>query len=391
MWICQPNNPFSLIPLGVPLQKMHLEMVVLTTRHHPISPPGGWEHNRHWRDQRPQSPWFPPSSLDCGFESNRSSLSTMPLMSSRSDWSDGLRYSRWGRWHKEETCMKINLPIFKDREAKDAVTYQSWRWDLTVYWHAGCRDCTLLPYAVRSLQSYPGELVQSSGTDITLDDMLTILDEHYNNVKALDVLNQELFQLWMVDRETVSDWGIGLSRYLQVLAASFPDHFPPDRVAELKRDCFYGRLSKQLKAMVAYLKVGPWVRTYSDYLRATREAEKEDSIELSQSSRVQVADSPSKLRTTSFFPLRKLKGNQPLSKRPAVCLAHPEEEDADDGKDPESDGPGGIEGVTEEFLVQLARVVKDTQAEEKHFYHCSSPKHFIHNCLLWRLLETKSS
>ena len=29
--------------------------------------------------------------------------------------------------------MKINLPIFKDKDAKDAVTYQSWRWDLTVY------------------------------------------------------------------------------------------------------------------------------------------------------------------------------------------------------------------------------------------------------------------
>ena len=108
-----------------------------------------------------------------------------------------------------------------------------------------------------------------------------ILDEHYNNVKVLDALNQELFQLEMADKETVSDWGICLSRHLQILAASFPDHFPPDRVAELKRDCFYGRLPKQLKAMVAYLKVGPQVRMYSDYLRATREAEKEDSLELS--------------------------------------------------------------------------------------------------------------
>ena len=43
--------------------------------------------------------------------------------------------------------------------------------------------------------------------DITLDDILTILDEHYNNVKALDALNQELFQLHMVNKETVSDWG----------------------------------------------------------------------------------------------------------------------------------------------------------------------------------------
>ena len=161
------------------------------------------------------------------------------------------------------------------------MTYQSWRWDLTVYRHAGCRDRTLLPYAIRSLQGYPGELVQSSGMDITLDDALTILDEHYNNVKALDALNQELFQMRMADKETVSDWGVCLSRHLQILAASFPDHFPPDHIVELKRDHFYGGLPKCLKAMVAYLKVGPQVRTYSDYLRAAREAEKEDSIELS--------------------------------------------------------------------------------------------------------------
>ena len=74
-----------------------------------------------------------------------------------------------------------------------------------MYRHAGCRDRTLLPYAIRSLQGYPGELVWSSGTDITLDEVLTILDDHYNNVKALDALNQELFQMRMADKETVLD------------------------------------------------------------------------------------------------------------------------------------------------------------------------------------------
>ena len=131
--------------------------------------------------------------------------------------------------------------------------------------------------------------------------------------------------------------------------------------------------------MVAYLKAGPQVRTYSDYLRATREAEKEDSIELSRSSRIQTADGLSKPRTTSFFPLRKLKGNQPLSKKPTIHLAQLEEEDADDGEDLESDDPGGIKGVMEEFMIQLARAVKDTQTDEKCCYHCSSPEHFIHN------------
>ena len=95
----------------------------------------------------------------------------------------------------------------------------------------------------------------------------------------------------------------------------------------------------------------PQVRTYSDYLRAAREAEKEDSIELSRGSRFQIANGLSKPKTASFFPLRKLKGHQPLSKKPAIHLAQLEEEDADDGNDPQSDDPNGLEGVMEEFMV----------------------------------------
>ena len=141
----------------------------------PCRPSRGQEHNRRWRDLRPQSPRFPSPSPDCGFESDRSLLSTTSLMSSRSDQSDRSRHSRQGRWHQGEARIKINLPVFKDEDAKDAVTYQSWRWDLTMYWCSGCRDCILLPYAIRSLQGYPGELIRSSGTDITLDDVLMTL------------------------------------------------------------------------------------------------------------------------------------------------------------------------------------------------------------------------
>ena len=34
---------------------------------------------------------------------------------------------------RRSTHVKINLPVFKDEDTKDAVTYQSWRGDLTVY------------------------------------------------------------------------------------------------------------------------------------------------------------------------------------------------------------------------------------------------------------------
>ena len=72
-----------------------------------------------------------------------------------------------GSWHSQHSrqCretrahMKINLPIFKDEDIKDAITYQSLRWDLTIYHQAGCQDHTLLPYTIWPFQGYPRELV----------------------------------------------------------------------------------------------------------------------------------------------------------------------------------------------------------------------------------------
>ena len=40
-------------------------------------------------------------------------------------------------------------------------------------------------------------------------------------------------------------------------------------------------------------------------------------------------------------------------------------------------------------MVRLARAVKDAQADEKCCYHCSSPEHFIHNCLLMKVTKDK--
>ena len=74
--------------------------------------------------------------------------------------------------------------------------------------------------------------------------------------------------------------------------------------------------------MVAYLKVGPQVRTYSDYLRATQEAEKEDSIELPWGPRTQATDNSPKPRATSFLPPEETQG-QPAHPEEACCAFGP--------------------------------------------------------------------
>ena len=111
-------------------------------------------------------------------------------------------------------------------------------------------------------------------------------------------------------------------------------------------------------------------KTYSDYLWAAREVEKEESMELSCNPCSQAIGNTAKPKSTSFFPLQKLKGNQPLSKTTAVHLAHLEEESPKGEEEDKPQDPDGIDRVMEEFMVHLAWAMKDAQVEEKCCYHC---------------------
>ena len=130
--------------------------------------------------------------------------------------------------------------------------------------------------------------------------------------------------------------------------------------------------------MVAYLKASAIEKTYSDYLCAAREAKKEEAMDPSHS---QTTDKPSKPKAMSFFPLHKLKGTQP-TKTLAVRVAHLEEERSGVEAGAESKDPDGLNGMTKEFIVCLARAAKEAQQEEKCCHHCSSKEHFIHECPL---------
>ena len=69
-------------------------------------------------------------------------------------------------------------------------------------------------------------------------------------------------------------------------------------------------------------------------------------------------------------------------------VEHLEQDSADKEESAESDDPNGIKGMMEEFIVQLARAVKEAQQDEKCCYHCSSLEHFIHECPLVKASRT---
>ena len=69
-------------------------------------------------------------------------------------------------------------------------------------------------------------------------------------------------------------------------------------------------------------------------------------------------------------------------------MVHLEKEGTNKEGGTESEYPDGINGVTEEFIVCLARAAKDAQQEEKCCYHCSSLEHFICECPLVKPFKT---
>ena len=82
-----------------------------------------WDHG-----QMEQDPWAVPTptpspSLDSGFETDRSSVSTSLSVSLQSNRCGGSRHMHHCQCHREPGGhMKLNLPVFKDEDKKDAIT-----------------------------------------------------------------------------------------------------------------------------------------------------------------------------------------------------------------------------------------------------------------------------
>ena len=80
-------------------------------------------HSRHWRDQRPLSPCFPlPTPDHVGLRATGTCYQWLPQYHPDPIDPDGSQHSQRGRQHQEDrACMKINFPVFKDEDSKDAV------------------------------------------------------------------------------------------------------------------------------------------------------------------------------------------------------------------------------------------------------------------------------
>ena len=170
--------------------------------------------------------------------------------------------------------VKVNLPTFKDKKAKDTVTYHSWHWDVSVFCCSGWDDWHLLPYVFRSLQGFLGDLARSLGKDATMGDVLQLLDEHYSIVMTFNTLSKELYSLKQGRGENMAEFRVHLSQQAQILQTDYPSRIQQEHVKEVKWDHFYEGLSPKYWQMMAHKVNGENPVTYLKLLLAAWKLER---------------------------------------------------------------------------------------------------------------------
>ena len=164
--------------------------------------------------------------------------------------------------------MKVNLPIFKDKKTKNAVTYHSWQWHMAIFCLSGWDNQHLLPYVFPSLQGFLGDLAQSLGEDGTLSDILQALDEHYSVVIVFNSLSKEFYSLKQGVGENVAEFRVHLSHQVQILQSKYQGRILPEHMEEIKCDCFCEGFNPEYHQMLVHKVDSENPAGYSDLLLA---------------------------------------------------------------------------------------------------------------------------
>ena len=118
------------------------------------------------------------------------------------------------------------------------------------------------------------DLVRSLGEDVTLDDVLWMLDEHYCVMMTFNALGKELYFLKNGMGENVAEFGVCLSQQVQILQMEYPSRIQQEHVEEMKWCCFYEGLSPEYWQMLAHKVDGENPVTYSEVLLTAQKMER---------------------------------------------------------------------------------------------------------------------
>ena len=115
-------------------------------------------------------------------------------------------------------------------------------------------------------------MVRSLGEDVTLGDVLWMLDKHSGVMMIFDTLRKELYSL----KQGMECWefGVCLSQQVQILQTRYPSWIQQEHVEEVKWDHFYEGLSPEYQQVLAHKVDGENPVTYSELLLAAQKLER---------------------------------------------------------------------------------------------------------------------
>ena len=141
--------------------------------------------------------------------------------------------------------------------------------------------------------------------------------------------------------------------------------------------------------MVAYLKAGPQVRTYSDCLREPKKWRRKILWSFPRVQGLRQPIMPQSYELPVSFLCRNSRAASPPQKH-QPCIWHTWRKKAlEETRTKGMMIPMELMGLLRNLWCVLQGAVKDAQTEEKCCYHCSSLEHFIHNCPLMKTLRGK--
>ena len=291
--------------------------------------------------------------------------------------------------------VKVNLPIFKDEKMRDAVTYCSWWLDVVIFCWSGWDDQPLLPYTFCSLQGFLGDLAQNVGKDVVLNDVLQILYEHYGVVMTFDALRKELYSIKQGLRENVAEYRVLLLQQFQIIKSEYMGRIWPERVEEMKHDCFYEGLNPKYQWMLANKVDSKNPAGYSDLLLATwklkRRAKPRDPLPtktaVTSGSNTIHSQTPGNL-----FPSHKLKGNctfttwavtiESVKGKADSSTKQKEEGEMEPSADEEFKVLGRAEETDQpmEYIIHFTKAVDLYLQKNRSCFSCGSPNHLMRDC-----------
>ena len=90
-----------------------------------------------------------------------------------------------------------------------------------------------------------GNLARSLGEDITLNDVLQILDEHYGVTTMFNTLSNDLYSLKQGSSENMAEFGVCLLQQIQILQSEYLGRVQPEHLEEMKHNHFYEGLNPE--------------------------------------------------------------------------------------------------------------------------------------------------